>query len=89
MASAPEQPEHRVDLVCGPLYHAAPFAGACAALDYGALLVMVDRWTPEDFLDKVERYRVTHVSMVPTMFHRLLALPDRYAPAPTCRRCTP
>ena len=76
MASTADQPEHRVDLVCGPLYHAAPFAGACAALDYGALLVMVDRWTAEDFLDKVERYRVTHVSMVPTMFHRLLALPE-------------
>jgi long-chain acyl-CoA synthetase len=76
MTNAPAQPEHRVDLACGPLYHAAPFAGACGALDYGALLVMVDRWTPEDFLEKVERYRVTTVSMVPTMFHRLLALPE-------------
>jgi long-chain acyl-CoA synthetase len=66
----------RVDLVCGPLYHAAPLAGACGALDNGALLVMLDKWTPEAFLDRVERYRVTHVSMVPTMFHRLLALPD-------------
>jgi long-chain acyl-CoA synthetase len=65
----------RVDLVCGPLYHAAPLAGACSALDNGALLVMLDKWTPEAFLDRVERYRVTHVSMVPTMFHRLLALP--------------
>ncbi len=76
MASAASQPEHRVDLVCGPMYHAAPFAGACGTLDNGALLVMVDRWTPEDFLEKVERYRVTTVSMVPTMFHRLLALPE-------------
>jgi long-chain acyl-CoA synthetase len=66
----------RVDLACGPLYHAAPLAGACSALDNGALLVMLDKWTPEAFLDRVERYRVTHVSMVPTMFHRLLALPD-------------
>ena len=66
----------RVDLLCGPLYHAAPLAGACGALDNGALLVMLDKWTPEAFLDRVERYRVTHVSMVPTMFHRLLALPD-------------
>ena len=66
----------RVDLLCGPLYHAAPLAGACGALDNGALLVMLDKWTPEASLDRVERYRVTHVSMVPTMFHRLLALPD-------------
>jgi long-chain acyl-CoA synthetase len=76
MTAAPVQPEHRVDLVCGPTYHAAPFAGVCGALDYGALLVMVDRFDPEDFLEKVERYRVTNVSMVPTMFHRLLALPE-------------
>jgi long-chain acyl-CoA synthetase len=67
---------NRVDLVCGPMYHGAPLAGACGALDNGALLVMLDKWTPEDFLDRVARYRVTHVSMVPTMFHRLLALPD-------------
>ncbi|MEX1007779.1 MAG: AMP-binding protein [Acidimicrobiia bacterium] len=75
-AIASTHPEHRVDLVCGPMYHAAPIAGACGALDNGAFLVMVDHWTPEDFLEKVERYRVTNVSMVPTMFHRLLALPE-------------
>ena len=75
-AAAATQPAVRVDLVCGPMYHAAPIAGACGALDSGAYLVMIDRWLPEDFLEKVEQYRVTNVSMVPTMFHRLLALPD-------------
>jgi long-chain acyl-CoA synthetase len=70
------EPEHRVDLVCGPMYHAAPLAVACGALDSGALLVMLDRFVPETFLDRVERYRVTNVNMVPTMFHRLLALPE-------------
>jgi long-chain acyl-CoA synthetase len=75
-ASPSAESEQRVDLACGPMYHAAPLALACGALDNGALLVMLDRWTPEAFLDRVERYRVTNASMVPTMFHRLLALPE-------------
>ncbi|MFI5053753.1 MAG: AMP-binding protein [Acidimicrobiia bacterium] len=65
-----------VHIVGGPLYHAAPLAGAAIALDAGAVLVLMDRWTPQRWLDLVERYRVTNASMVPTMFHRLLALPD-------------
>jgi long-chain acyl-CoA synthetase len=33
-------------------------------------------WDPEDALRLIERHRVTHTHMVPTMFHQLLALPD-------------
>jgi long-chain acyl-CoA synthetase len=65
-----------VILVSGPLYHAMPIAMSAGALDSGALLVLMDRWTPEGWLDLVDRHRVTSASMVPTMFHRLLALPD-------------
>jgi long-chain acyl-CoA synthetase len=65
-----------VHIVGGPLYHAAPLANAALALDAGALLVLMDRWTPERWLELVARYRVTNAAMVPTMFHRLLALPD-------------
>jgi long-chain acyl-CoA synthetase len=36
----------------------------------------MDRWTPEDMLRLIERYRVTTSHMVPTQFHRLLALPE-------------
>jgi long-chain acyl-CoA synthetase len=75
-ALASVDPARRVDLVCGPMYHAAPVAAACSALDSGALLVMMERFEPERFLEFVERYRVTNVMMVPTMFHRLLALPE-------------
>ena len=75
-ALAAVDPTRRVDLVCGPMYHAAPVAAACSALDSGALLVMMERFAPERFLELVQRYRVTNVMMVPTMFHRLLALPD-------------
>jgi long-chain acyl-CoA synthetase len=36
----------------------------------------MDKWTPELCLQAIERYRVTTSHMVPTQFHRLLALPE-------------
>ena len=45
----------------------------------------MDKWTPEDCLRLIEKYRVTTSHMVPTQFHRLLALPDgRARDATTC-----
>jgi len=38
--------------------------------------VLMDKWTPELCLQAIERYRVTTSHMVPTQFHRLLALPE-------------
>jgi long-chain acyl-CoA synthetase len=64
-----------VHLVCGPMYHAGPFVGVTNALHAGHTVVVMRRWTPERFLDLVERHRVTNTQMVPTMFVRLLALP--------------
>ncbi|MEO7429937.1 MAG: AMP-binding protein [Acidimicrobiales bacterium] len=64
-----------VHLVCGPLYHAGPSASATSALHVGHTLVLMDRWTPEACLELIQRHRVTSTQMVPTMFHRLLALP--------------
>ena len=65
-----------VHLVAGPLYHAAPLAFGTGALHLGQGDVLMDKWTPERTLELIERYRVTSSHMVPTMFHRLLALPD-------------
>ncbi len=36
----------------------------------------MDKWTPEEMLRVVDGHRCTHTHMVPTQFHRLLALPD-------------
>jgi long-chain acyl-CoA synthetase len=36
----------------------------------------MDKWTPEGMLERIDRYQVTSSHMVPTQFHRLLALPD-------------
>ena len=65
-----------VHLVCGPMYHAGPFVGVSTALHAGHTVVIMRQWTPERFLDLVERHRVTNTQMVPTMFVRLLALPE-------------
>ena len=36
----------------------------------------MERWDPVATLELIERHRVTHSHLVPTMFHRLLSLPD-------------
>jgi long-chain acyl-CoA synthetase len=70
-------PDAHVHLLTGPLYHAAPLAfswSAPAAL--GVPIVMMDGWSAEQSLALIERHGITHTHMVPTMFHRLLSLPD-------------
>jgi long-chain acyl-CoA synthetase len=70
------QPEDGVHLVAGPLYHAAVVTFTSAALHLGHTAVLMDRWTPEGTLERIDRYKVTASHMVPTMFHRMLALPE-------------
>ena len=63
-------------LVPGPLYHSAPNAmGLRSALMRG-LVVLMPRFDPERFLALVARHRIGHAFMVPTMFARLLKLPE-------------
>jgi long-chain acyl-CoA synthetase len=59
-----------------PLYHAAPLTAVVAGLELGATNVVMDRFEPEETLHLVERYRISHIQMVPTMFSRLLKLPE-------------
>jgi long-chain acyl-CoA synthetase len=66
-----------VHLCTGPLYHAAPLAFSLSMpLAFGATVVLMDHWDAEEALRLVDEHRVTHTHMVPTMFHRLLSLPD-------------
>jgi long-chain acyl-CoA synthetase len=65
-----------VHLVCGPMYHAGPYVGLTNALHVGHTVVIMRQWTPERFLGLVTQHRVTNTQMVPTMFVRLLALPE-------------
>ena len=70
------EPGEGVCLTCGPLHHAGPAMMSSSTLNVGYTQVLMDKWTPEACLELIERYRVTSAQMVPTMFHRLLALPE-------------
>jgi long-chain acyl-CoA synthetase len=63
-------------LCTGPLYHAAPLAFSLAIpLIFGVGTVLMEHWDAEETLRLIDRHRITHTHMVPTMFHRLLSLP--------------
>ncbi|WP_084704559.1 acyl-CoA synthetase [Phaeacidiphilus oryzae] len=68
--------EGHVHLVCSPLYHTAVLQFAGAGLHLGHKVVVMDRWTGEEMLRLMDRHRATYTHMVPTQFHRLLALPE-------------
>ncbi|MFI9388493.1 acyl-CoA synthetase [Kutzneria sp. NPDC052558] len=59
-----------------PLYHAAPLRVCAAVQALGGTAVVMDRFDAEEALKAIERYRVTHSQWVPTMFVRMLKLPD-------------
>ena len=64
-------------LCTGPMYHAAPFTiSLVAPLTCGTPVVVMREWDAEQTLRLIERYRITHTHLVPTMFHRLLGLPE-------------
>ncbi len=65
----------QVHLVGSPLYHTAVLVFAGSSLHYGHTVVLMDKWTPQGCLEAIEKYRVSTSHMVPTQFHRLLALP--------------
>ncbi len=59
-----------------PLYHAAPHLGVGLTIRMGGTSIIMEHFDPEQFLALVERHRVTHTQLVPTMFSRTLKLPD-------------
>jgi long-chain acyl-CoA synthetase len=64
-------------LCTGPLYHAAPLAFSLAApLAFGVGVVLMERWDAEEALRLIAEHKITHTHMVPTMFHRLISLPE-------------
>lgn len=64
-------------VMTGPLYHSAPNGYAHMVLAAGELLVLQPRFDGEDLLRLIERHRISHLHLVPTMFVRLLALPQQ------------
>jgi long-chain acyl-CoA synthetase len=67
--------ERDVYLSPAPLYHTAPIHWSMAVHRLGGTVVVMEQFDAEEALALIERYRVTHVQMVPTMFVRMLRLP--------------
>src|SRR5882757_10237996 len=59
-----------------PLYHAAPLGFTMAVHRLGGTVVVMSRFDAERTLALIDRYRVTDAQFVPTMFVRLLQLPE-------------
>jgi len=64
-------------LLSAPLYHSAPNLYGLQLMLAGELLVLEPRFDAEATLALIERHRLTNLYLVPTMFVRLLALPEQ------------
>jgi long-chain acyl-CoA synthetase len=60
----------------GPLYHAAPSLWSAAVHTVGGTAVVMPRFDAAGALRLIETRRITHSQWVPTMFSRLLRLPE-------------
>jgi long-chain acyl-CoA synthetase len=65
-----------VHITGSPLYHTAVLLWTTNSLHLGHKVVLMDKWSPEEMLRLIDKHGVTTSHMVPTQFHRLLALPD-------------
>jgi long-chain acyl-CoA synthetase len=63
-------------LLPGPLYHSAPNAFGIRTGRLGGALVMMPRFEPEQFLRLIQDQKIDTIFMVPTMFIRLMKLPE-------------
>lgn len=68
--------EDMVYLSPAPMYHAAPLRFTMSVQQVGGTAIIMEHFDPEQFLALVERYHATHTQVVPTMFIRMLKLPD-------------
>jgi len=59
-----------------PLYHSAPQAAVSLTIRQGGTVIIMERFDAERYLELVQTYKVTHSQLVPTMFSRMLKLPD-------------
>jgi acyl-CoA synthetase (AMP-forming)/AMP-acid ligase II len=79
-----------------PLYHSAPLRYCTQFLRLGATVVVLAHFDAEQALLAIEKHRVTHSQWVPTMFVRMLRLPEetrsrtqrRPAPSASRSRCS-
>ncbi len=71
--------QYRKDMIYlspAPLYHSAPQAAVGLCIRVGGTAIIMERFDAERYLELIEQYRVTHTQLVPTMFSRMLKMPD-------------
>jgi long-chain acyl-CoA synthetase len=59
-----------------PLYHAAPLRFNMMATILGGTSIIMEYFDAEEFLRLVEKHKITQSQLVPTMFVRMLKLPE-------------
>tara|TARA_Y100000590_G_scaffold468182_1_gene649888 strand:- start:1598 stop:3148 length:1551 start_codon:yes stop_codon:yes gene_type:complete len=72
-----EAEKGNVHICASPLYHTAPLLWSGTSLHLGHTVVLMSKFDPEKMLSLIDKYKVTTSHMVPTQFHRLLALPEK------------
>jgi long-chain acyl-CoA synthetase len=63
-------------LISAPLYHSAPCVSSLMIAQLGGWLRLEPRFDAQSTLSTIERLRITHPYLVPTMYVRLLRLPE-------------
>jgi long-chain acyl-CoA synthetase len=68
--------EGMIYLSPAPLYHSAPQAAVNLTIRAGGTAVIMEHFDPERYLELIEKWRITHSQLVPTMFSRMVKLPE-------------
>jgi long-chain acyl-CoA synthetase len=68
--------ENTIYLSPAPMYHTAPVVFCSSVHRVGGTAVVMEKWDPEDALRYIEQYKINRAQFVPTMFVRILKLPD-------------
>ncbi|ASW88169.1 acyl-CoA synthetase [Mycobacterium intracellulare] len=68
--------DQSVYLSPAPTYHTAPAMWTMAAQAAGATTILMEKFDAEQALDCIQRRGVTHAQFVPTMFVRMLRMPE-------------
>src|SRR6202171_1658271 len=68
--------EGMIYLSPAPLYHSAPQAAVNLTIRNGGTVIIMENFDPERYLELIAKWGVTHSQLVPTMFSRMLKLPE-------------
>ena len=68
--------EGAVYLHAAPIFHIADFPAMFAAPAFGTCQITIPKFNPESFCETVQRERVSHTVLVPTMINLLTQFPD-------------